>query len=140
MLYVGTMSNQVLALDLKKNDIVWSFEPTRSQPFYSSAAVTDKLVIVGNRNKFLHALDRTKGTEVWKFPTLGRVDSSPVVVGKRVYVGSTDGNLYVIDVDKGTESKRFALGRSITASPAVAHNCLVIGTSDGFVHCLGKKE
>jgi outer membrane protein assembly factor BamB len=134
------MSNQVLALDLKKNEIAWSFEPKRAQPFYSSAAVTDKLVIVGCRNKLLHALDRAKGTEVWKFPTVGRVDSSPVVVGKRVFVGSTDGNLYGIDLDKGTELKRFKLGQSITASPAVAHNCLVIGTSDGFVYCLGKKN
>jgi outer membrane protein assembly factor BamB len=140
MLYVGTMSNQVLAVDLKKNDIAWAFEPQRSQPFYGSAAVTDKLVIVGCRNKLLHALERTKGTEVWKFPTMGRVDSSPVVVGKRVFVGSTDGNLYVIDLDKGRELKRFGLGRSITASPAVAHNCLVIGTSNGFVVCLGKKD
>ena len=88
----------------------------------------------------MHALDRAKGNEVWKFATKGRVDSSPVVVGKRVFVGSTDGNLYVIDLDKGTELKRFELGRSITASPAVAQNCLVIGTGDGFVYCLGKKE
>jgi len=78
----------------RKAQIAWTFEPQRSQPFYSSAAVTDKLVIVGGRDKLVHALDRAKGKEVWTFPTKGRIDSSPVVVGDRVFVGSLDGNLY----------------------------------------------
>jgi outer membrane protein assembly factor BamB len=82
-LYVGTMANQFLAVDWKKAEIAWTFEPKRSQPFYSSAAVTDKLVVVGGRDKQVHALDREKGTEVWAFTTKGRIDSSPVVVGGR---------------------------------------------------------
>jgi outer membrane protein assembly factor BamB len=139
-LYVGTMTNEFKAIDLQKKAILWTYEPQRAQPFYGSAAVTEKLVIVGNRDKFIHALDRENGNLVWTFPTKGRVDGSPVVVGNRVYVGSSDGNLYVLDLAKGTEVQRLELGRGIIASPAVAHHCLVIGTTDGFVYCLGKKE
>src|SRR5207253_5389048 len=87
-LYIGTMTNQVLAVDWRKPAIAWTYEPEqRSQPFYASAAVTDTLVIVGGRDKLVHALDRKSGKPVWTFPTKGRVDGSSVVAGKRVYVG-----------------------------------------------------
>jgi outer membrane protein assembly factor BamB len=139
--YIGTMQpGNVQAVNWKKAEVGWIYEPKRSGEFYSSPAVTDKLVIVGGRDREVHALDRVKGTLVWGFGTKKRVDGSPVVVGERVFIGSLDGNLYVLDLAKGTERQRFELGRSITASPAVADGCLVIGTTDGVVYCLGKKE
>ncbi len=139
--YIGTMQpGNVQAVNWKKAQVGWVFEPMRSGEFYSSPAVTDKLVIVGGRDKMVHAVDRQKGTPVWAFATKKRVDGSPVVVGNRVFVGSLDGNLYAIDLAKGTEVQRFELGRSIAASPAVAEGCLVIGTTDGVVYCLGKKD
>ncbi len=139
-LFVGTMANQFLALDLVKNDMAWTFEAKQGKEFYASAAVTDKLIIVGSRDKSVHALDRAKGTTVWSFLTQGWVDSSPVVAGAKVLFGSKDGNLYVVDLEKGAELQKIALGRSVIASPAVAGGCVVIGTSDGFLYCLGKKD
>jgi outer membrane protein assembly factor BamB len=140
-LYLGTMTNQFLAVDWKKPAVAWTFEAQqRPGPFYSSAAVTESLVVVGSRDKNVHALDRQKGTPVWAFPTRDKVDGSPVVAGNRVYVGSTDGSLYVLDLAKGTLVQKLDLGGSILASPAVAGNCLVIGTKKGVVYCLGAKE
>jgi outer membrane protein assembly factor BamB len=134
------MTNEFKAIDLQKNVVLWTYEPDRAQPFYGSAAVTDKLVIVGNRNKSIYALDRDNKSVAWTFATKGRVDGSPVVASGRVYVGSSDGNLYVLDLAKGTELQKLALGRGIVASPAVDQNCLVIGTIDGFLYCLGKEK
>jgi outer membrane protein assembly factor BamB len=140
-LYVGTMTKQVLGIDWKKAEVVWKFEAARrANDFYSSAAVTPDMVIVGSRDKRVHALDRATGKEKWSVPTRGHVDSSPVVVGDRVFVGSLDGTLYVIDLVQGAVRKKFELGKKgITASPAVAENCLVIGTLDDEVVCLGAK-
>jgi outer membrane protein assembly factor BamB len=140
-LYVGTMSNQVLSVDWKKGNIVWTFESTkRPQPFYASAAATDKSVIVGSRDKHVYALDRKTGKETWSFLTRNKVDSSPVVVGSRVLVGSYDGNLYVLDLAKGTELTRMDLASPVSGSPAVSDNRLVIGTADGTIHCLGATQ
>src|SRR5262249_4858755 len=106
-LYLGTMSNQVIAVDLAKAEVAWTFESAaRRQPFYGSAAVTDKLTLIGSRDKRLYALDRATGKKVWDFPTDGRVDSSPVVVGPRVYFGSQDGFLYVVEVATGKEVQK----------------------------------
>lgn len=139
-LYVGNMNTQFLAIDWKKAQVVWNFEAAkRPQPFYSSPAVTDRLVIAGSRDKYLYALDRATGNEVWKFQTKGRVDGSPVVAGNRVYVGSLDGNLYVLDLAKGTELQQFKLGTGVAGSPAVARGRLIIGSNEGAVYCLGAK-
>src|SRR5262249_17308856 len=138
-LYVGTMTNEVQAVDWKKGEIVWTFKPERGQqPFYASAAVTEDLVIVGCRNKRVYGLDRKRGTEAWSFLTDGRVDGSPVVVDKRVFIGSLDGNLYVLDRDKGTLLDKFKLDGAIAGSPAVAAGCLVIGTDKGTLYCFGE--
>lgn len=140
-LYVGTMSGEVLAVNWKKGEVLWRFEaPRAKQPFYASAAATDKLIIIGSRDKRVYALDRKTGKEVWNFATKKKVDSSPVVAGPRVFVGSADGELYVLDLASGSERKRFALGKEITASPAIGENSLVIGTMDGVVYCIGAKK
>ena len=142
-LFVGTMSNQVLAVDWKKAEVAWKFESERrQQPFYSSAAVTENLVIAGSRDKRVYGLDRKNGKEIWSFATTGKVDGSPVVAGNRVYVGSFDGYLYVLDLAKGTEHQKLQLSKksAISGSPAIADNCLVIGTLDGTVYCLGAKK
>jgi outer membrane protein assembly factor BamB len=139
--YVGTMTNQVLGIDWKKPEVKWTFQPEdRPQPFYASAAVTDKLVITGSRDRHVHALERATGKEIWKFPTGGKVDSSPVVVGERVYVGSADGKLYVLNLEDGKLVQKIDLGGAISASPAVAGGCLVIGTEKNAVFCLGAKK
>ncbi len=139
-LYVGTMTNYVVAVDLTKKSLAWSYESKRGQPFFASAAVTDKLVIAGGRDRLLHGLDRIEGAALWTFPTKGRIDSSPVVAGPRAYFGSTDGFLYVVNVADGKQVQKFELGRSVLAGPAVAHGRLVIGTTDDWVVCLGRKE
>ncbi|HEY1379659.1 MAG TPA: PQQ-binding-like beta-propeller repeat protein [Gemmataceae bacterium] len=137
-LVVGTMTEQVVAVDLKKPEVAWTFHAAkRKQPFFASAALTDKLAITGSRDKRVYALDRATGNEVWSFAADGKVDSSPVVAGARVYVASNDGNLYVLDLATGREVQRVKLDGPISASPAVAGGCLVIGTERGTVYCLG---
>jgi outer membrane protein assembly factor BamB len=140
-IFLGTMTNQMLAIDWRKGEVAWKFEPGRGgQPFYASAAVVNDLVITASRDKRVYAINRKTGAEVWRFQTKGKVDSSPVIAGNRVYVGSADGNLYVLDLAKGTELQRISLGKGISASPAVANGCLVIGTNEGVVYCLGEKK
>jgi outer membrane protein assembly factor BamB len=139
-LYVGTMGNQVQAIDWKKAMSEWTFEPAkRAQAFYASAAVTGDLVIVGSRDKRIYALDRKSGKERWSFATEGRVDSSAVVVGNRVFCGSLDGKLYVLDPATGKQLRKIDLDGPISGSPAVAAGCLLIGTQKGTLYCFGAK-
>src|SRR5262249_24070097 len=140
-LYIGTMSSQVLGINWKKGTTEWEFAAdAHQQAFFASAAVTDKLVVVGSRDRRVYAIGRATGKQVWSYATRNRVDSSPVIVGNRVIVGSLDGNLYVLELEKGTELQNFKLGSGISGSPAVAEHCVVVGTTDGVVYCLGAKK
>jgi outer membrane protein assembly factor BamB len=140
-IYVGTMSNQVLAVDWKNLKKQWTFEsPRLQQPFYSSASVTKNLVIVGSRDKKLYAIDRISGQEVWSYSTDGIIDSSPLVVGERIYFSSQaeDALLYVLDLN-GKKKYTIELDKSITGSPAAGPDCILVGTEKGTLYCLGAK-
>jgi outer membrane protein assembly factor BamB len=138
-LYVGTMSNQVLAVNLKSLKIAWEFEaPKRKQPFYASAAVDDDLVVIGSRDNKVWAIDRKTGKRKWDFLTDNKVDGSAVIDGERIFVGSYDGKLYVLD-RSGKKLEDFNLDGAVLGSPAVADGRLVIGTEKGTVYCLGAK-
>jgi outer membrane protein assembly factor BamB len=138
--YVGTFNNEVLAFDLRGRTILWRYSnPDRQFPYYSSAALSGGRVIVGGRDRLVHAIDATSGASAWTFATRARVDSSPAVAGGRVYVGSADGRLYVLEAATGAKHWEFNAGSPITASPAIAAGRLVIGTTDGVLYCFGQK-
>jgi len=128
----------VLAFDLERKRRIWRYAPQDRQfPFYSSAAISSGRVVLGGRDKFVHALDATSGQPIWTFATRARVDSSPVIAGGRVYVGSSDGKLYVLDLASGKKLAEFDAGSGITTSPAIAAGRLVISSQDGVIYALG---
>jgi len=136
--YFGTFNYEVLGVDLRTHKIAWRYHnPDHEFPFYSSAVVIDGRVIVGGRDKSIHAIDAATGKRVWMFATKARVDSSPAVAGRRVYVGSNDGRLYVLDAGTGEKLWEFDAGSAVTGSPAIAAGRVVIGAGDGKVYCFG---
>jgi outer membrane protein assembly factor BamB len=138
--YYGTFECEVLCVDLAARKVLWRYKPAQRQfPFYSSAAVDQDLVVLGGRDKLVHALEAATGKPRWTFPTKGRVDSSPVLAGGRAYIGSADGRLYALEVASGRAAGEFDAGSPITASPALAAGRLVIGTDDGQLFCIGSK-
>ncbi len=141
LLYMGSMRNDVKAIDWKKSEIVWTYKPGRgAQQFASSPAVTDKYILIGSRDNKLHCLDRAKGTSHWVFPTGNKVDSSPVVAGTRVVFGSQDDKLYILDLESGKSIQVVPLDGPISASPVVVDGKVLIGTQKGTLYCLGSKS
>lgn len=136
--FVGTFENQILAVDLAGLKVAWRYEhPSRKFPYYSSAAVGPKVVVVGGRDKLVHALDRATGEEKWSFETPARVDASPVITGGHAAVATLSGDLYLLDLETGRTAWQYASGSAFAASPAVADGRLVIGTADGLLYAFG---
>ncbi len=138
--FVGTMTNQVVAVDTVTRKKLWEFEAKRrQQPFYSSAAAADGLVVIGSKDKKVYALDQKSGAEKWSFVTEGAVDPSPVVVGGRVYVGclSSTAEFYVLELASGKLVQQLTLDSAVSGSAAVGPGCIIVGTEKGTVYCLG---
>ena len=139
--YCGTYGNEVLGVELKTGKIAWRYQhPVRKLPFFASAAVTADLVIIGGRDKIVHALSPEKGEPKWTYTAKSRIESSPVIVGKRVFFGTTRGLFIALDITTGELAWEFAIGSPIVASPSVADGKIYIGTEDGILYCFGEKK
>lgn len=141
VLYFGTPDGEVMGLDWRNQATQWTYkDPNRGQEIHSSPVVTDELVVIGSRDKRLHALDRASGEERWSFETRGPIDSSPVLVGDRIYFGSADRSVYAVNL-QGEEVFKYDAGQRISGSPAVGEGHLVIGCEgpDGKILCFGAK-
>lgn len=135
MAFCGNYANQTVAFDVPGGKVAWVYED-RSLPFFSSPAITDRLVLIGSRDKHLHAIDRQQGKNVWKFRTGGRVEGSPIVFEDGVVFGSSDGRLYAAALGDGSELWQVDLGEALAASPAFGHRLIVIGGEKGTVFAL----
>ncbi len=141
MLYVGTHASEVVAVNWKTLQVEWRYRADAGDfPYHSSAAITQKFVIVGGRDKLLHCINRETGKAAWTFATRGKIDGSPVVVEERVYFGSDDGYVYGVELETGKEFWKAKIGRKIPGSAAVGERHLVIGTAQagGRLFCFGR--
>jgi outer membrane protein assembly factor BamB len=136
-LYLGTMNGEALGINWKKREVLWRYKA--GDAFYSSTCLTPNLIVLGSRDKFVHAIDRKTGKKAWTFATRSKIDSSPVVAGSHVHIATLDGILFILDLDKGTEIKQLKLDSAAFGSPAVGNGALVIGTLRGVAHCFAEK-
>ena len=139
--FFGTEGSTFFCVDWKKAEIAWTFSDEDSgQAFRSSPAVTKQVVVVGGRNKRVHALDPDTGKERWRFAAKSRVDASPVIVGQRVFAASAAGRLFALDLETGRQMWEYETGGGFTGSPAVASGRLIIANDDGVIYCFGTSE
>ncbi|MDP3069119.1 MAG: PQQ-binding-like beta-propeller repeat protein [Opitutaceae bacterium] len=135
MAFCGNYANEAVAFDVAGGKVAWTYQD-RQLPFFSSPAVNDRLVIIGSRDKHLHAIDRASGQGVWTFKTGGRVEGSPVIFSDGVLFGSTDGRLYAASLDRGTELWQLDLGEALVASPVFGAGLIIVGGEKGTVFAL----
>jgi len=142
ILYFGTDSGSVIALDWKNKKRVWTYSvANREQQIHSSPAISGDIVVIGSRDKHLHAIDRKTGQGLWTFQTRAKIDGSPVIAGDRVYFGSADKFVYGLTLKDGQPVWKQSVGQSVVGSAAVAEKRFVLGTetSSGRVLCFGAK-
>ena len=96
----------------------------------------DELVVIGSRDKHLHAIDRKTGTLRWQFATRSGIDGSPVITGDRVFFGSGDKNLYCLNRETGELVWSFATRGRIDSSPVVVGDRIFFGSSDRNLYAL----
>jgi outer membrane protein assembly factor BamB len=137
-LVIGTDEGRVVCLSTTENGKrLWTYEQIAGGAMaYASPAVADGVVVIGARDRQVHAMDLASGTPRWTFKARLDVDSSPLIAGGRVYVGSKDKSLYVLNLADGKMLWEFKGGRGIVASPAIAEGVLVVSDLAGNVYCL----
>lgn len=107
----------------------------------STPAVVEGLVVFGNQNGLVEALDKKSGKRKWTLQTGGPIFSSPAftpVVKQRktrLVVGSADGKIYCFSID-GKVLWTHATGAAVLGSPLIENNLVYIGGSDHVFRAL----
>ena len=136
--YCGTYGTEILGVALDTGEMAWRYRhPRRQFPFFASAALTEDSVIIGGRDKMVHAISRETGEPIWTYTTKSSIESSAVIAGTRAFLGTTRGLFIALDITTGEPVWEFATGSSITASPSVSDGKIYIGTEDGILYCFG---
>ncbi len=125
----GSRNGNLVLIDLKEEKTIWDTRLSRHEIF-STPAVSNQWVVVGDENGSLYGVSFATGEKRWE-TSLGGSVLSPVIVGDHVAV-SADGSLYLLTLASGERSWSYALSDEIT-SPCVAGNMLVVGSSDATV-------
>ncbi|PSP65746.1 hypothetical protein BRC79_08330 [Halobacteriales archaeon QH_8_67_27] len=136
-LYATTESNDLAQVNTN-GSVDW--RTSLGDGIASTPAVTEDRVVVGARDNTLYAVNRTNGTELWRFTGASDgVTAPPAVADGTVYVGSRDGNVYAVDLETGDEEWSFGTDNNIEeAAPVVAGGRVYIGSQDGTFYALSE--
>lgn len=95
----------------------------------STPAVINSLVVFGNQEGLVEALDIKSGKRKWKFQTEGPIFSSPASAGDKIVLGSADGYIYCLNA-KGKLQWKLKTGASVLGAPLISGDTVYVGGSD----------
>lgn len=113
---------------------VWAY--SSSANIISSPCEAAGLVIGGNQDGHIFALNVVTGKQQWQYPSKGAIFSSPASDGKVVVVGSTDGNVYCLNVSNGKLAWKYNMNGAVMGSPLINGDTVFIGGSGGSYEAL----
>ncbi|HET8523797.1 MAG TPA: PQQ-binding-like beta-propeller repeat protein [Thermomicrobiales bacterium] len=139
ILYVGSKSGSLYAIDEQAGNEKWSFELNDSVIVRSSPAIVDGKIYIGG-GYALYAIDADTGKEDWRFamPYIGQ--SSPTVAGGAVYICSQEGYVYAVKGSTGAELWHLQVQGLVFSSPAVANGMVFIGSDDGNLYAINARD
>ena len=106
----------------------WQYQ-SAANVISTPAVVNHKLVVFGNQNGLVEALDLATGKKRWTFQTEGPIFSSPAVAGDNIVFGSADGYVYCLTAS-GKLRWKLRTEAAVLGSPLIADGIVYIGGSD----------
>lgn len=139
--YIGTLSGDILCLDLATGKKIWSHhsivakDPNEFAPgFAAPITITPDLVLGGDEDGIYHAVDRKTGEGKWTFKTGTIINGGGNIYGESVLVGSRDGKLYRLKLASGEKMWEFDAGGPVNATPTIAGQyTFMTGCSEPFL-------
>jgi outer membrane protein assembly factor BamB/predicted MPP superfamily phosphohydrolase len=118
----------------KKVKTIWQFND--NSDIGSGVAISKNLVIAGNSDGLIYALDQKTGKRIWSYPTKGKIYSTPAVEDNLVVVASTDDTIYCLNITTGKLIWKFETQKPIVANALIKNKTVYIGSSDGHFRAL----
>lgn len=138
LLYIGTPSRFVFALDAESGAEVWKYElgaAVSAAPVYGNGHI-----YVGQQGgeEDFYCLDAKSGELIWKQKT-GWVWGSANYSDSMIYVPCIDGYVMALDARNGNIIWKHRFGMSVCSEPLVYEDKVIFASWDGFMVCFDKK-
>jgi outer membrane protein assembly factor BamB len=118
---------------------LWRFTEA-SGDYVGGGAAAGGILVIGNGDGSVYALDAGNGALLWQFATGGRVWARPLITSDVVYVSSLDHSLYAFDLESGQLRWEFAAAGALASPPLLAHGRLYVGSFDHKVYALDPED
>jgi len=99
-------------------------------------------VFIGSADHGLYALHAGDGSTIWRFQTLGVVQSEPLYDAELdvVYFGSHDGALYAVKANDGSLVYRFMTGAEVSRVPVLGGETLYVANGADQLYALDRRS
>lgn len=108
---------------------------SRATPLYDAG---QGVLYVGGLDRGVYAIRASDATVLWRFQTLGAVESTPVLDRGTLYVGSGDGALYALDAATGRMRWRFPTVAEIVHPAVVVDDSVYCVNADDTVFAVNR--
>jgi outer membrane protein assembly factor BamB len=141
VVYVGTNSGTLHALDATTGGTLWAYTPPVADGPVKSFVWTD---VSGNRAYYstsnnVWAVNLTTHALAWQKDLTGLAPSAPLVLNGKLYVGLSNGNLMEIDTTTPASTKQVALESGAAVGEPGYDNgngLIYVGTEAGVIHAV----
>jgi outer membrane protein assembly factor BamB/predicted phosphodiesterase len=112
----------------------WTYQ-SAANVISTPVVVNNDLVVFGNQNGLVEALDMNSGKKRWTYQTGGPIFSSPAEVGGSIVFGSADSTIYCLTAF-GKLRWKYKTGAAVLGSPLIHNGVVYIGGSDHHFRAL----
>ena len=127
-LYIGSMDNQMVALDLSTGNILWTYD-TESSLWGESLLVENTLYFADSGGQ-IYALDVETGDAIWMTEYSGNVIGGLAPMEDGFVMATEEGVVKAFNFD-GSPKWEATLGGEIFQAPAIGNDYIVVGTVGG---------
>ena len=143
VVYVGGRDGRSYAIDASTGSLKWATDHDETSWVIGSPALGDSLLFEPSSDaRFVHALARRDGREVWRRPSPNTVWASPMLADGILYGadgnydGTGPGRVFALDAGSGAERWMTTLPAPVLSSPAVRDGVLYVGCDDGYLYAI----
>ncbi|MCI4373329.1 MAG: PQQ-binding-like beta-propeller repeat protein [Thermoplasmata archaeon] len=136
-LYVTSTAGAVDDLSEATGGVVWAMSLGSAPSSAPTLNDSSHLLILGQANGRVLALNASTGATRWSFGTGGAVTAAPLVTRGKAYVSSTDHSLYALNLTTGVLKWSFQTEGAIQDTATVDNwGLLYLGSDDGYLYVL----
>jgi outer membrane protein assembly factor BamB len=154
LVYIGTYSGQVLALNIlarrqnltfpQRGNGEWEWDcpidNAKSNAIVADLARSQDALYVASSNGRVYSLDKGSGDENWRredIPVLAeKLWTSPVIQVNTLYVSTYDGYIYALSVETGELDWSFESEAGFASSPTIYRDTLFLGSFDHHLYAI----